>query len=84
MIRQSKLIIFLAVNFISYLLNCDDNKLFSKDIHSLNEEVISSIPAILEKGSFRDLKISTTVPDYDVYVLAVGWGSDNYFLYLNY
>lgn len=80
MMEQIKLLIFLTVNFVTHEI-CHENPLFSQDVDNLTKEVALSSPAILQKGIFRDLKMSTTVPDYDMYILTVEWGSYNNFLY---
>lgn len=72
---QIKSIFLLAIILVGNLVNCHENLLFLQDVHDLTEEIIETSITKSHKGTSSDIKLSAAVPDYDMYVLTIQWGS---------
>lgn len=90
----TKMLILFAVMFAAMLAKCHDELTFLQDIHDIPQ---SDDLVFVDSGVTNDVKTfnlkgldfkaaAGAVPDYDMYVLSIQWGSKNFifaFLFWN-
>jgi len=80
---RTKILIVLATIFASNLVEAHEQLTFLNNVHSvpLNKDVSFIDLGVTNEDKISNLKTiekaSATVPDYDMYVLSIQWGSKN-------